>query len=353
MRGGPLVHGALLVAALALAYQTWTRDRSAVPALRTVEVWKGASSDLKSLALDGELRDVVVERREEGGEKFLWGTVTRSSPPAPKPAQGPDAGPHAGMSSVDEPPPKTTVRQFAVGDDGTELFKKFTPLRALRDLGVLVEQQKADFGLAEAKDKLTVHYASGPRELIIGGSVYGGGDRYVLEPESKRVYVLPGDAIRSLENADSSLRERKLHGFAATDPGKVVIKTSAKERALVRTGGEPSAVPGVPARGSWADAATPDKADQTLANFMDRVDQMTPIEYSPEVTPEGLTPVVRLDYQSKAGAALGWLELFKKPGEDAGKFDYYLRSERTRVMAKVFRGVAERVDQDLAQVVSP
>ena len=45
------------------------------------------------------------------------------------------------------------------------------------------------------------------------------------------------------------------------------------------------------------------------------------------------------------------MEPWKKPGSAPDKFDYFVKTERTRAMAKVNEAAAARVDQDLAQVV--
>jgi hypothetical protein len=340
-----LVHGGLFVLALGWAYQTWTRDKTTTVERSQLTVWGGSPDDIVKLSMVSEGKDVKVERRPGDRGSYLWGVVTRT-PPAPKPIPKatPDGGVEALSSPEATPPPPPQVREFPVGEDGTKLFAKLAPLRAVRDLGLYDEKLAADYGLAEAKDTVTIELKSGPRKLVVGGKVYGGNDRYVMDPDTKHVYVLAGDVLQSLETADSSLRERKLHGFKAEDVTRalVVIKGTAKERTLVRG---KAAAPAAPA--TWADVATPDKPDQTLANFMDRVDKLSAMEFATQLGEAELTSVVSVEYQGKNGA-LGHLELFKKAAQADGKFDYYVKTELTRVLAKVPAGSAERVEQDLA-----
>src|SRR5262249_15999942 len=104
MRPGPIVHGALLAAALGFAWQTWTREREAAPSLATLTIWPTAGT-VEKVALHGTLRDVAVERRP--GD-YYWASVTKRTP---RPAASPDAG-----VSVLETPPTTT--EFPVGDEG-------------------------------------------------------------------------------------------------------------------------------------------------------------------------------------------------------------------------------------------
>jgi len=75
----------------------------------------------------------------------------------------------------------TVTKEFPVGEDGSKFLERLAPLKALRDLGVPTDAQKADWGLADAKDRLTVTFKSGARELLLGARVFGGSDRYVLE----------------------------------------------------------------------------------------------------------------------------------------------------------------------------
>ena len=104
---------------------------------------------------------------------------------------------------------------------------------------------------------------------------------------------------------------------------------------------------------TWAYADSTGEPDQTLANFMSRVNKLTPSDYLPEMTREGLTEVVRIDYHGRDGKLLGHLELYKKPGAREGTFEYYVFSERTRVIAKTHPGAAKRVDKALEQLFAP
>lgn len=359
-RQGPIGHGLLLCGALFLGYTTWTRDTTVKVTRGEVTIWSGSPSDVKAVRLENDGRKTRVERRSgDKGDTYLWGVVVRQ-PPAPKPKEG--EPPEALLSSADAPPaPPATTKEFPIGESGGSLIEKVAPLKGLRELGPLDDAKKVDYGLNEIKDTLIVELASGEtRELAIGGRVFGGNDRYVIEKATGKGWVIPGEVIQPLEGAETSLRETKLHAWKDDEIGQVVLKAGAKTRAVTR---RPSSAPAVPpppgphgeppiATAAWSDVATPDKVDQTIGNFMDRVGKLTALEYSS--TPvEGLTPVVAFEYKDKGGKVIGATELWKKPGAKEGEFEYWLRSERTRVHAKVSRPAAERVDQDLAQLLGP
>jgi hypothetical protein len=360
MRRGTLVHGVLLLVALVLAYTTWQRDPTVKPQAGTVELWAGSPADVKSIQYEAQNKSVTLERRGQGNDAYYWGKVVRSTPPPKKP-QKPDAGPDEALMSPAEAEPEekptVTTREFPVGEGGTKLLEKLAPLRVIRDLGTLDDAKKADYGLTDSKSKLIVTYAGGPRELVIGQTVYGGSDRYAMEPKSGKAYVLPGDIVTPLEGAESSLRESKLHAYASDDVAKATLAAADKSRQLVRKPGAaapPSPDPHAPKPGApatWADASAPDKADQTLANFMERVEKLSVMEYTTDDKTEGLQPILHIDYQGKDGKKLGELDMYRKPGGPNGEIEYFLKSERTRVLAKVHKLTAERVDQDLAQLL--
>ena len=81
MKIGPVAHGALTLAALGFAYQTWTREKTEPPKAGEVTVWNESTGDFESFAYDAENKSVRVEKRTEGGNTFYWGSVTTSKKP--------------------------------------------------------------------------------------------------------------------------------------------------------------------------------------------------------------------------------------------------------------------------------
>jgi hypothetical protein len=370
MKRGPIVQGVLLIAALAFAYQTWTRDKTAKVQRGEFVLWDASLGEVQSIDYDvKDKKTVRIERRSDDHGEYKWALVTRTTKPPGKPAEkkppkpeGLDAGvaadtpePEGTPEPADTPEPepevKTVTKEFPVGKVGDDLFKGLSPLRALRELGTLNDEQREDYKLAKGDTQLTVTYAKGEsRSLILGGKVYGGSDRYVLDPASGKAYIVPGESLQPLAGGDSALRDGKIFDFEATEVATVTIKTEAQQKNLVRGTKEG---PHGQKQATWAYAETPDDEDLTLANFMNRVDKLTPSDYLPSKSTDGLSSVVRIEYADKAGKALGHIEVFKQPGVKEGLFDYFVLSKRTRVIAKTHPGAAKRVDKDLEQIFTP
>ena len=139
MRIGPIAHGALLVAALGFAYQTWTRDKSEAPKVGTDTVWNEALADFEAFAYDGENKSVRVERRGEGSDTYYWGQVTRTETKKKKrvPVKGPadpeQGGGHEGHGGEGMPP---GMAYITVWDTTSPKFPLLTVL-----VPILVEYQ--------------------------------------------------------------------------------------------------------------------------------------------------------------------------------------------------------------------
>ncbi len=340
---GPAFHGVLLIVALGVGYQTWTRDKSAKMISVHVSVWKVLQADIQGIKHESPLKAVSLERRQG----YWWAKSTRFPPKKATPDAGPAMLEDEEMPAADSKPlAKETVREFPVGDEGQKLFERISSLMALRDLGVPDDKQRGDYGLSDSKDKLTIKLESGARELQIGSRVYGGNDRYVLEPQSGHVYVVEGDVVAPLETAESTLRESKLHGFKDEEVTNASIKNGAKERLLVR----PSLAKASSDIG-WADPSQLDVKDTMLTSVMGRIGSLVPVEYRSDLTEAELTLVAHISYVGKSGA-LGELDLYKQPAKaEGGEVEYFLKTERTHVLATVRKLEGDRIEQDLIQLL--
>jgi hypothetical protein len=280
----------------------------------------------------------------------------------------------------------TTTREFPIGSDGVKLIEQLAHLRALRDLGKLSDQQKEEYELTDSKENLTVFFAGGEQHsLLVGGRVFGGSDRYVLDTDSGKGYVLSNSEImRHVDSAETSLGLKVLHAFqedleepaAPLDPkapkpkkdvfapvGKIQVEAPSGTRELVRA---QSTDPKGGVVTGWTAADKPGPPDLTFANFLTQVDRLKPTEYDPSLAPATLTKVLTLRYSKPGGGDLGTFELYKKENvspevtpavgpedkeEDKKEgVEYYVHTELTRVLGKVSKMAAERVEGDVPQL---
>lgn len=329
-------HLVLLGIAAGASVSVWTRDKKPVVSAGEVTVWNGRASDVQRIVFESKSKKVSLEARKDAQGRWFYGVSETQSPAKA------DAGP--------PPPPK--VATFVSVTQGTRIAEALAPLKALREVGKIGDDRAAEFGMKEPDGSLSVTLDGKERKLVIGGHTPGGGDRYVRDESANLVYVIKGEVPRDLESGDSTLSEREPHGFKDIDLESVRILARGKTRDVLRRGPESKRI--------WADPSDPTKADETVSNWIAKVDRLRPIEYldAPPATPE---PVVRIEYKVK-GVQGAFLEIAKvpltappppapTPTTPTPKSDFIVRTERTRQWAKVYGPVAEQVEQDLASIV--
>jgi len=333
---GTLLHGGVLVVAIAAAVGVWIHDKEAARgalAQGDVAVWSGRSGDVEKVGYESKTRKVELEARKDATGRYFVGTVVKESP-APPAIDGGAPPPNA-------PPaiPKTTLGFVSVSS-GEKLAEALAPLKALRSIGKVGDDRAAEFGLAEPEATITVRVGGTDHKLVVGGVTPGGGDRYARVGESGEVYVVRGEPIRNLESADSMLLERELHEWKDTDVTRARVEAGGKGRDITRGGAE--------SKRFWSDAASADINDETLGNWMSKLDRLRPSEYMAAGL-DTKEPVLRIEYTGKK--PLGFVEVVKVPGPGSEKPTYYLRTERTRLFGKVTATLAEQLEQDLGTIV--
>ncbi len=325
----PFVHLGILALAAASAAFVWTRDKD-LPALSRgdVTVWGGRPAEVESLRFESKTRKVELTAKDDAVGHYFEGTVERDNVPPP----------HKGDAGA--PPPsdlgKTTLTVVSVSA-AESVAAAFAPLKALRALGKVGDDRAAEYGLDSPEATVFVKLGGGEKKLFLGSATPGGGDRYVREAASGEVFVLKGESLRSLESAESMMMERELHDFKDPQIQRAKVSAGDRSRELVRGGPE--------GKRFWADAKTPETNDETLGNWMSKLERLKPTEYL-ATAPPGLAPILRIDYSG--GKAQGFLELAKAPGD---KPTFLIKTERTRLYAKVPNPAAEQLEQDLGTMV--
>lgn len=393
---GAIIHGVLLVVMLVYGYRTWTRDKTIEPNVGSVVLWDKTEADIKSIEYKSERKIVKLENRGD----YWWGADTtielrpkKKEEPAAAGSGAGSAGSgagsgagsavaaagsaaHAGSAAGSgagsaakkpEPPEMEEVsrktREFPLGDAGDKIVKDYAAARALRDLGTPAEAQMKDYKLDDAKTTLSVTFKDGStKTFLVGGSVYGGSDKYVQDEATKKAYVFSRDLLSTIEIGESSLHLTDPRGFDAAMIASVTINAGDKTRTAVRvtTHGQGENAGEVK---TWGEPDTK-KPNQTVANFIDNANNLRPVEYASNLKASDMKQVLKLTYKEERGATLGTLTLYKydKPGElppgatldpanpPKPTTEYYIMTEKTRVPALVRKDTAGRAEQDIDTV---
>ncbi len=334
---GLLIHVGLFVLASASAAHMWTRDEKPNAAAQTeATLWSGRAADVQRIVFEGKNKKVTLEAKKDDVGAYYLGSLDRTeAAPTPPPA--------GSVVAPEKPPAKSGKTEFVGVGGAQKIVDAMAPLKAIRALGKIPEDRISEFGLAEPEGTLLVTVGGAERKLVIGGTTQGGGDRYVKDPGSGETYVIDGDAIRALDTAESRLIERDLHEWKETEVTTADVKAGDKTRQIIRGGTEGKA-------SFWAEPGAPEKADETLGNWMDKLKQLRPTEYV-MTTPSDKKDVVRINYAA-GSRKLGFVELAQLASTDsAGKPEYAVRTERTRMFAKVPASKAEEIERDLGLVL--
>ena len=325
-RIGTLTHVGVLALSVVTAVAVWTREKEPKAlAAGDVTVWAGHGADVERITYESKTRKVVVDARKDTDGRYFVGSIEREATAA----HAPDAG---------APPPgaRTTLGFVSVGS-AEKLADSLGGLKALRALGKIGDDRAAEFGLADPEGTLTVKVAGVEHKLFVGTATPGGGDRYARDATSGEVYVLKGEPLRNLESADTLLLEHDLHEWKDAAVSRAHVTAGGKARDLVRGGPE--------SKRFWADTQSPETNDETLGNWMSKLDRLRPTEYA-EKDPEPRETLLKVEYTGKG--PLGYVEVVKVAGD---KPAFYLRTEHTRLFGKVTASLAEQLEQDLGAVV--
>ena len=231
-------------------------------------------------------------------------------------------------------------------------------MHVVRALGTLTADQKKEFKLDAGVTTLAVIFKDGTKNFVIGDPVTGTAQRYALDPDSGKGYILAGTLLSPLQSGESVLAPRKPNGFDEASLDSVVLTANGKTRSASRI--ETTTEKGIKAK-TWGDKKT-DKPDQTLANVIDNIGNLHASKYAPELAVKDMTEIVSVAYKDATGKQLGTLGLYRieKPGEAGPNptkppppvTEYYVLTPTTRVPALVSKALADRIEQDVPTLFS-
>jgi hypothetical protein len=347
LRRGVGLHIGLFVVASLLGLRAWTAEDEPNKKPVAAELWSGRVTDLSRIEYRTEKKVVSLEPKEDEGGRYFIGTV-ETIPEKPKPAaSAADAGAPAATPPHPPMPESSEPKRFISLTKGAELAESLATLKASRVLGKIAPERIPDFGFDKTdQGELKVVVAGKEHSLQLGEKTPGGSDRYVRDTATGEAYVISGTIANDLTSADNRLIEREFHAFGDDKIAKVVIKSGTGSREVVRHAVE---------KDFWAKPDSPDTKDETVSNWMTKVDRLRVTTYVEQLdpAPKPEDQVVTVEYFNDHGRKLGFFELVRSPSKDGKeKPDYVARSERTRWYATVLKSTAEQIDQDLASVLA-
>jgi hypothetical protein len=329
------VNGALAVAGLIAAYVTWQRPKETTTN-ENVVVLDATKGTLGRVRFEDGTRVLEVYRPE--GEKTVWlkQTVIPAKLSIVANERTLDAGlPDSGMVVTIVPTPPPPPREVRANDRADQLLLRFAPFEAVRALGTLAAEKQKELGLQGSERKLTITVSGQPHVYTVSSPQPGMIGTYLRDEKDQKVYLLTGSLLSELEPSSQALVERKLHSFRAPDFDEFVITNDGKKQAYLQKDAE------IPQTMKVAAKETPDKADELVRNWSDKVWNrliITEVLGKGEAPKDGEPKVeLRIDYLAR-GSAKGWTELGKSKSGDI-----WARSENTAGWVGIHAGTDDVV----------
>jgi hypothetical protein len=279
------------------------------------------------------------------------GAVAPGAPAASGTAPAAAASPPA-AAPIHEVKETTTTKEFRGNDQADKVFELFAPMRVVRSLGTVDEAKAKELGLETSKKSLTIVAKGQPIKFVLGNNSYGSGDVYARDPQGQ-VFLLGHKLVSDFEFAESRMMERRLHRFERSEFDRVEVQvttaTGSKNRTLLQKNPEDNA------NFYFTDVATPDKRDDTLRNWMDKILRMAINDFvnkgdepppastaAPGAPPMG--DVLKMTFwkgKKKLGDAV-----FSRAANKQGQVEYFARTETTLGLVRLLNATAESAIQD-------
>jgi len=125
---------------------------------------------------------------------------------------------------------ETVTKAFRGNAKADELLAALRALKAKRSLGTMTDDQLDELKLKSPEASLVVTTGEATHRLDIGMAAYGGGLRYVRNPDNGTVFAMKANHVDNLRWADSRLVERELFGFIKEQiKGMTVTSATGKQ----------------------------------------------------------------------------------------------------------------------------
>ncbi len=307
-----------LVGLLIAAYLSWTKEDAPIVSDR-VTILDIKPAKISGIHLYTTTQTVAVSfRKDSAGERYPWFELqTRGK-----------------------------KRRFAGNDKFEGFLKSFAPFEALRSLGKKLSAEELEqTKLDKPKRKLEIKLGDKTKVYDVGGQPSGSRDHYVKPQGGDEVYLVASKTLSDLKFPEERFMQRKLRKKPLKEVEKVVISADG----ATKTGLQRNRLS--PKDAFWALDSAPDEKNETLGNYIDKLDKLSVVEY-PEDTKiiEKATLILDVNWLDDRDKPLGSIKLYRE-GEGK-KANFYAVSPATRVPVKVSRFTGNQLEEDLKVLMS-
>lgn len=333
------LQGGLALAGLVAAYTTWQRPKDSMKS-ESVVVVDATKNSLERVRYEDGVRSVAVEKKDRLMVTLAYLPGKRPVIDAGVALVEVDAGVDGGLVLASAKPAEPTPDRTVFANDRADtVWTKLTPFEGSRALGVLSKEKLDEVGLTNSERKLELQVAGVNRRFTISRPVSGLIGNYAQDEKSGEVFLISSSLFNELDPNSQLLVDRRLHLFKPTEFDAFTVKAGEKSAAFVSTGAD------IPQTAKVARAATPDKAEEMVKNWHDKIWNrliVTEVLSLGEMPKLGEPKVqLRFEYAQK-GSPKGWLELGFDP-----KGGTWARSENTPSWVSVHQGSEELILEGL------
>ncbi len=216
-----------------------------------------------------------------------------------------------------------------------DLIKTFNPVTAKRILTGITSDQRSEFGLTDAVEKLELVDGSDNKyEVLLGKRGYGGETRFAEEVTgTKRILTIETRLVDGLSRANVNYFDHDVVSFEMNEVTSATIISGDKSLSVLQK------ARGADSSLSWT--LEDEKNNPSLQTWMDRIAKLAVISYSSPESQEKLRSIIKVAYK-RGSTGLDEVELL----HDGNKF--YARSTYLGMIAELEGSKLETVEKDLS-----
>ncbi len=355
------IYSVLLAGGLGLAY--WASLPKSDDSETKVSIISFDPASVKELAYVSE--DITSKATRLADDKKFWVTLSKVDPKQNKP-KDPKETPKEGEKPPEPTPPAPPkVETFLANEQMEELLTSLNPLQALRVIGKIENEKMAEeFGLKDSAQAFVVTSGDpkAPKklEIKIGKKSYGSANRFVLNTQDNKVYLVDEGPFEKLRKADFRLFERRIVAFAFEEITRALIKVGEKEKAILHTKRDDKGAL------QWSDDQENANIKPIYRNWLDKVEKLKVIAYADpaqKTALESLQPFLEIKFE-KDGTVIDTLTFKKldpdpsidtskpeKDGKPPATLSYWIGSQFLQSYGKIGNNRIDVIEKDIPSVL--